>query len=308
MPSAAGEVPLALAFGAGLVATVNPCGFAMLPPFIAYYLGEGGSGQSGPGRITDGLVVGLVVTAGFMVVFAFAGTVLALGAREMVKVIPWFTIAMGVAIMALGLWLLAGRHLVIRVPGMRAPSGPGYRSMFVFGIAYAVGSLSCTLPIFLTVIGSATSAGSVVGMAGVFSAYGLGVATILMLLCVGTAGFREVLARALRPLMRHIDRISGVLLLLGGGYVVFYWASLLSGSYDSAPVRFVQDVQQRAQELITGTDDRVWIALGSALVAGAALLVMLRWTQRERQAKAESIAREKTGDQPQPSLESEQRA
>lgn len=308
MPSAAGEVPLALAFGAGLVATVNPCGFAMLPPFIAYYLGEGGSGQSGPGRITDGLVVGLVVTAGFMVVFAFAGTVLALGAREMVRVIPWFTIAMGVAIMALGLWLLAGRHLVIRVPGMRAPSGPGYRSMFVFGIAYAVGSLSCTLPIFLTVIGSATSAGSVVGMAGVFSAYGLGVATILMLLCVGTAGFREVLARALRPLMRHIDRISGVLLLLGGGYVVFYWASLLSGSYDSAPVRFVQDVQQRAQELITGTDDRVWIALGSALVAGAALLVMLRWTQRERQAKAESIAREKTGDQPQPSLESEQRA
>lgn len=310
IPIAAIELPLAIAFGAGLLATVNPCGFAMLPPFIAYYLGEGGGGQGGRGRASDGLVVGLVVTAGFLVVFASAGTALALGAREIVRVIPWFTIAMGAGIMALGLWLLAGRHLLIRLPGMRAPSGPGYRSMFAFGIAYAIGSLSCTLPIFVSVVGSATAAGSIAGALAVFAAYGMGIATILMLLCLGTAGFREVLVRAVRPLMAHMSRISGALLVVGGGYVVFYWASLLSGSYDSAPVRFVQGVQERAQELVTGIPDRVWVAAGLALLVGAVLSLALRGAKAQPGAGAgsESEVPEVAGDGSLIQVEVERRA
>ena len=31
------DAPLALAFSAGLVATVNPCGFAMLPAYLSYF-------------------------------------------------------------------------------------------------------------------------------------------------------------------------------------------------------------------------------------------------------------------------------
>ena len=30
---------LALAFAAGMVATVNPCGFAMLPAYLSYFMG-----------------------------------------------------------------------------------------------------------------------------------------------------------------------------------------------------------------------------------------------------------------------------
>src|SRR6266581_3372862 len=32
-------LPLGLAFGAGMVAAVNPCGFALLPAYIGLYLG-----------------------------------------------------------------------------------------------------------------------------------------------------------------------------------------------------------------------------------------------------------------------------
>lgn len=32
------DAPLALAFMAGLVATMNPCGFAMLPAYLSWYL------------------------------------------------------------------------------------------------------------------------------------------------------------------------------------------------------------------------------------------------------------------------------
>ena len=33
------DAPLAIAFGAGMLATVNPCGFAMLPAYLGYFLG-----------------------------------------------------------------------------------------------------------------------------------------------------------------------------------------------------------------------------------------------------------------------------
>ena len=280
---AAGGVPLALAFGAGLVATVNPCGFALLPSFISYYLGAGGSAQAGPRRVADGLIVGLVLVAGFMLVFASVGLAFSLGARAVVRFLPWVTILMGVALMGLGLWLLAGKHLAIRVPGLRAaPEGPGYRSIFAFGMAYAVGSLSCTLPIFLVVIGSGLAAGSVLGTLGVFAAYGLGMATILMLLCLGTAGFREVLVRRTRRLMPYMSRISGGLLLLSGAYVTYYWVSLLSGNEDSGLVRFMRSLQQRAQDLILGVGERVWLAVGIVLSVGVVIVLAGRRVRQHR--------------------------
>ena len=37
---------LALAFSAGMIATVNPCGFAMLPAYLSYFLGLEAGSQS----------------------------------------------------------------------------------------------------------------------------------------------------------------------------------------------------------------------------------------------------------------------
>lgn len=280
---AAGGVPLALAFGAGLVATVNPCGFALLPSFISYYLGAGASEQARPGRVADGLIVGLVLVAGFMLVFASVGLAFSMGARAVVRFLPWVTILMGVALMGMGLWLLAGKHLAIRVPGLlAAPEGPGYRSIFAFGMAYAIGSLSCTLPIFLVVIGSGLAAGSVLGTLGVFAAYGLGMATILMLLCLGTAGFREVVVRRTRRLMPYMSRIGGGLLLLSGAYVAYYWVSLLSGNEESGPVRIMQALQGGAQNLILRLGERVWLAVGIVLSVAVVIVLALRRVRQHR--------------------------
>jgi cytochrome c biogenesis protein CcdA len=278
MQVATGGVPLALAFGAGLVATVNPCGFALLPSFISYYLGTDDRSRGA----SDGLVVGLVLTAGFLLVFASVGFAFSLGARAVVRFLPWATVAIGVILMALGAWLLSGRHLALRLPGLRrAPEGPGYRSIFAFGMAYAVGSLSCTLPVFLVVIGAGLAAGSALGTLGVFTAYGLGMATILMLLCLGTAGFRGLLVRKTRRVMPYIGRLSGGLLLLSGAYVTYYWASLLSGNAGSRPVRLMQALQRGAQDLIIRLGERVWLAIGGALVVAAVIVLVRRRTGRQ---------------------------
>jgi cytochrome c biogenesis protein CcdA len=270
------EVPLALAFGAGLVASVNPCGFALLPSLLAYYLGTRARGATGPARVADGLVVGLVLTAGFMGVFGTVGAVFALGGRAIVRAVPWATLAMGIGLVGLGLWLAAGRHVALRLPGIRRRPGTGYGSLLLFGGAYAVGSLSCTLPVFLLVVGSGLAAGSAVGTLAVFLAYALGMSTVLMVLCLGTAGLRELVSRKVRRLAPHLNRASGILLVVGGGYVVYYWSSLLRGADQGAPVRLVQDLQRWAQGAVLSLGDRWWLLLGAALLAAALVVLGLR--------------------------------
>lgn len=299
MPAAGpAEVSYALAFGAGLVASVNPCGFALLPPLLFYYLGTTGR-QRGAGRLADGLVAGLVLTSGFMLVFGLVGLVFALGARAVVRVVPWVTVGMGGALVVLGGWLVTGRHLSVRLPGLRTRPGEdgGYGSLFLFGTAFAVGSLSCTLPVFLLVVGSALATGSVVGTLGAFLAYALGMSTVLMVLCLGTAGFREVLVRKVRRLFPYLNRISGVLLILGGGYVVYYWTALLTGADRSAPIRLLQNVQRWAQDVVIGVGDQVWVLVGIALAAAALLALAVRILRRGGTADDRAVDEHGAGPQ-----------
>jgi cytochrome c-type biogenesis protein len=55
---------MTFAFGAGLLATVNPCGFVMLPGLIGMQLGSGDDDQQSPlERCADGFAVGVVLSA-----------------------------------------------------------------------------------------------------------------------------------------------------------------------------------------------------------------------------------------------------
>ena len=83
------EIPFALAFTAGLVATVNPCGFAMLPAYLAYFLGLEGEARPLAARtILRALTVGAVVSAGFLTVFGLAGVLITLGVQAVVGALP----------------------------------------------------------------------------------------------------------------------------------------------------------------------------------------------------------------------------
>src|SRR5438093_10814929 len=77
-------LPFGYAFGAGMVATVNPCGFVMLPAYLSLYLGAQESDfaeRSTAARLLRGLSVGLSVSLGFVLLFAAAGLVIAAGGR-----------------------------------------------------------------------------------------------------------------------------------------------------------------------------------------------------------------------------------
>lgn len=162
------DVPLAFAFSAGLVAAFNPCGAAMFPAYVGYQLDASDVSANPALSGLRGLAMGLAVTAGFIVVFGSVGLILAAGGRLVGQFLPFAGLGVGVAIAGAGLWLLISRRKLGLMAASRVTmgGGRGMRQTFLFGVAYAIASLSCALPIYLAavgvVVGQSLSAGGAV--------------------------------------------------------------------------------------------------------------------------------------------------
>ena len=218
---------LSLSFIRGLIAAVNPCGFILLPTYLLYFLGlsnaEAGSGRAPIGRA---LVVSGAVSGGFLSVFV----VVAL-ATEQFKQAAWInenakyaTAVIGVALVVLGLGMLFGYKLPIVTP--RLDAGGRDRtvwSMFVYGIAYAVASISCTIGLFVaTLFGTAERAGYAAGVANM-TAYGLGMALIVTALTVALAVAKVGLLHVLRRSAQYVSLVAGAFVFLSGLYLLWYF-------------------------------------------------------------------------------------
>ena len=230
----AGVLNVGYAFGAGMVSAVNPCGFAMLPVYLSLYLGaddEQFKHQSWWYRLLKAIGVTLVVTAGFGFLFGIIGLLVSLGGSFLMGVIPWISVVVGIGLVSLGIWLLFGKHLsfsfFMKVGSkIGDPRTMSIRGFFLFGVAFGATSLSCTLPIFLVVVGGALASGDLVSGMLQFLWYILGTGSILLVLTIGMACVKGgAVISALRHLMPFVNKISALLLILAGGYIVYYWLS-----------------------------------------------------------------------------------
>jgi cytochrome c-type biogenesis protein len=234
----AAVLPFGFAFGAGMVAAVNPCGFAMLPAYLSLYLGaeEEGFGKRSPvTRLLRALLVGATVSSGFVLLFGLAGLVISAGGSVLLGTMPALGIVIGGVLVLLGLWMLAGHALHAgafeRFAGrVGDPGNVSVRGFLLFGLAYGAASLSCTLPAFLGVVGTSLTSGSVLAGAGRFFGFSLGMAAVLVTLTLALAFFKQVLLRWLRKAVPYVRLVSAVLLVLAGAYVIFYWLSSGSGA------------------------------------------------------------------------------
>ncbi|MDE2765464.1 MAG: cytochrome c biogenesis protein CcdA [Chloroflexota bacterium] len=224
--------PLGFAFSAGMVSSVNPCGFALLPAYLGLYLGDDEAGaRGGAERFAQAVLVGAVMTAGFMLVFAVIGLPVAMGARSLASGFPWLGLGVGALLAAAGAYMVSGGKLYAAL-GMRvsaAIGGSGNRNVrgyFAFGLGYGAASLSCTLPIFLAVVGNTVTASTALGSIGQLLLYGAGMGAVILALTLSIALFRGAMVRTLRRALPHVQTASAVLLLLSGAFIVYYWLTI----------------------------------------------------------------------------------
>jgi len=235
-------LPFGFAFGAGIVAAINPCGFAMLPAYLSLYLGNREPGfekRSAIGRALRAMLIGGVVSLGFVLLFGLAGVVVSAGGNAILGTMPWVGTLIGAALIFIGLWMLAGRTVYTGLFERLAerigdPKEMSIKGFFLFGLAYGLASLSCTLPIFLAVMGGSLTAGSFAAGAGRFLSYGLGMASVLLILTLALALFKAGVVSRLRSVVPYVRIVSAVLLVVAGGYIIYYWLPVLTGG--PAPV------------------------------------------------------------------------
>ena len=283
---------LAYPFSLGLVAAFNPCGFALLPAYLGFFIGGEQSKDSPPssgaqalGVMLRAMVVALTLTAGFVVVFGAFGllfeTVLSQG--TVLEHIGWVTIAIGVAMALLGIWMLAGRAVNLRLPKMsRGTGGRGLASMFMFGVSYAVASLSCTIGLFVAAVASSFSADGVASGTANFVAYGIGMGAVMTFLTLALALARTSVVPAMRRMFRWINPISGLVLIASGVYVANYgWWELQILDDPLATNVLVEKFTEFQAAVTNWIDHATAERLGVLCALGVIGALVLGWRQGE---------------------------
>jgi len=225
-------IPLGVAFGLGMAAAVNPCGFALLPTYLGLYLGTAtGERIPWPAQVRRALRVSTVMTMSFVALFGAAGLILGFLGAAVGGWLAWVSLATGVVLAIAGGRLLAGgsldapaaERLADRLGG--AANRTGLLAYAAYGLAFGLSSLGCTLPLFLTVVGIGLAGGGIAGALGQLVLYALGMSAVVSVLTILVALFgRGVLARV-RVAGRVLQPLSAALLLATGGYIVYYWLS-----------------------------------------------------------------------------------
>lgn len=275
---------LGLAFGAGLVAALNPCGFAMLPGYLALVVR--GPAAAGPLRASGRALLATVAMAtGFVAVFGAFGALTVAAAGTVQRYLPVVTVLIGLVLIGLGCWLLSGRHLGVFIPGaLTTRWAPTARlgSMLGYGVGYALASLSCTVGPFLAVTGAGLKSDAALHGIAVFVAYAAGFTLIVGVLAIAAALASAAAVDRMRRIVPYVNRISGALLILVGAYVSYYGTyEIRLFTADGNPHDPVIAAAARIQGALAG-----WVHQRGVWPWAAALIVLiglgLAWRARVR--------------------------
>jgi cytochrome c-type biogenesis protein len=254
-------------FSAGAIAFLNPCGFAMLPLYVSYFFEKNSrlqqetmiansssiKSKSNTGllnlvrRLTYGVLVGLLVTIGFIVIFGLIGLGVSAVGTGIAKYFPWIAILSGIIMIGIGIAMIVGKTFHVNIPipmkiimykenihgnnndspnnnnnknSIRSKSS--YLKFFLFGIGYAIASLSCTLPIFLLVVFQGLSAGGIIEGSIVFLSYALGMGIVMIAISLAIGISNQPFVKSLRGFAPKMSIITSIVLILAGSYLIYY--------------------------------------------------------------------------------------
>lgn len=226
------SLPVSFAFSAGMVATVNPCGFIMLPSFAVFYFGtEDGAPRGLSARLVRAGQMGLLVSIAFVVTFGLMGLAVTIAGRHLIGWTYWGGLGIGLALIAFGGYQLVTRRSVFAnlSSSVRVRRSRTARGVLLFGFAYALVSLGCTLPIFMLVMGSVfTGQTDYAASTWRFVEYGAGMGAVLMLVAAGVAVARQPVVRFVGGMLPYVHGFANLALMFTGAYVTWYWWKALT--------------------------------------------------------------------------------
>ena len=266
---------LTFAFIPGILAAFNPCGFAMLPTYLVFFIGASTDEETNRAKnLFRGLTVGLILAVAFLLFFGAIGAISSnfVSSGTIEKQLQWATFILGILMVPLGFYMVSGHEISLRLP--RLDKGGKSRStvsIFLFGISFAIVSLGCTAPVFFAAVVSSFSSDGIISGISSYVAYGAGLSVVVLTLTVAMAMARTEIAVLMRKVLPHIGRISGIFLIGAGIFLAFYgwWEiQVQRGNFES---NWLVDTSQEFQSSIGN-----WInEVGATRLAVAAMLIVV---------------------------------
>lgn len=272
-----------LSFGSGLLAAVNPCGFVLLPTYLMYFLGVTGRPGTQQASVKRALLVSSALSAGFMSVFILVGGITRLFTDWINQNAKYVALLIGVALIILGVAMLFGYRLPFTTPKL----DPGQRdrtvfSMFIFGIAYAVASIGCTIgPFSATVLGTIDTEGFGQGILAI-GLYGIAMSLLVTTLTVSLALAQGGLLKVLRSGMKYVEVASAVVMILSGLFLFWYWLNDIRRNYSDGVTGNVLTWQESVQQWIDSNRMPLAVAFSIVVLAAVTYTVIARRRELSR--------------------------
>jgi thiol:disulfide interchange protein DsbD len=225
-------VAMAAAFAGGVLVSLTPCVYPVLPLTVAFI----GAGSAGSTRMR-GLLLSLVYVAGLALTYAALGVVSALANKVFgaLSTSPSVLIGVGIFFLIFGLAMMdviplpLPRALTNLQPKQRA----GFAGAFLVGVLSGLIAMPCSTPVLLAILTHIAQHGGVVYGFGLMFCYALGFG-VLLIVVGASAGALTSLPKS-GAWMNWTKRIAGLVIIAFGAFYLFSGArGLRSGAAPAA--------------------------------------------------------------------------
>jgi cytochrome c-type biogenesis protein len=238
-----------LAIFAGIASFFSPCAFPMLPGYIAYYLKKDVE-AGGEIPMRKAALSGTISAAGIIIVYLIIGVLMVVAGSQIASFTAIFMLVVGIVLIALGILLFTPlqywkivrpfQNLLTRLKGLgkkRAQDVEGgtvaqtttesqtgfYSGLFLYGLGYGAAAAGCTAPLFIAVVLAAMAIGSLFLGILILILYTVTAALLMLGVTMAIAYFGASSAQKLSKHTETIKKISGVVLVLGGIYLIWFF-------------------------------------------------------------------------------------
>ena len=214
-----------VAIGAGLVTFVSPCGIAMLPAYVSYYIGREEQDKNVREDFFNGLKNGSFVSLGLISIFMVIGAIIVYIGNFIKSYIPLFTIVVGFFLIIVGFFMLFNKKFSLSLPlhlQFKKRTNSNFLRFYTFGIGYGLAVMSCTLPVFLAIIISALSTGNIIDGILVFLLYSIAAAVGVIGVSIITAMSKITLMKKFTRIFPYLRIITSVVIIVVGSYIIYY--------------------------------------------------------------------------------------
>lgn len=227
-------------FSLGVITFFSPCAFPMLPGYISYYIGLSNNDiklkMSKKQKIyvflKEGIIGGLFCAIGALLILVIIGFCISFFGeliRDQIKEnLIQFNLIVGMIIILMGLIMLTNYNIVLPFKIKNAPKRKGYYGLFLYGILYALVSISCVIPLFIGLVLRAIYSSNIFEGFLVFFSFALGLSILFIILTILTLGAKKAIIKHINKILPKIQKIGSIILIIVGIWIIYnYFNTIL---------------------------------------------------------------------------------